>query len=443
MHIKKLYLYPRFYYCFLTIIFLFIISFFIPKLYIGIWVVVFIFLTFVLIDYLSLFVSSKNGFLAERIIPKRLSNGDENPIEITLRNNYSFKIFCEIVDEIPYQFQNRNFSIEKTLNKYTSDVIKHTLRPTARGVYNFGKLNIYIGSPLKLVCRRYVFSDDNSISCYPSFIQMKQLELLTFSTSKVPLGFKKIRRIGHTLEFEQIKNYVSGDDIRTINWKSTAKNNQLMVNQYQDETRQSIYLLIDKGRVMQMPFNELNLLDYAINATLALSNIILRKNDKVSVMTYSDKIKTLATLSSEKVQMQKIMEMLYSIDTNFVESDYSRLYATIKHTISHRSLLILFTNFETIEGMHRQLPYLRAMSRNHVLLVVFFENTELKKLTSKRATKTEHIFDKVIAEQFIYDKKLIINELQKFGIHSVLTNPEDLSLNTINKYLEIKARGII
>lgn len=216
-----------------------------------------------------------------------------------------------------------------------------------------------------------------------------------------------------------------------------------MVNQYQDETRQSIYLLIDKGRVMQMPFNELNLLDYAINATLALSNVILKKNDKVSVMTYSDKVKTLAALSSEKVQMQKIMEMLYSIDTNFVESDYSRLYATTKHTISHRSLLILFTNFETIEGMHRQLPYLRAMSRNHVLLVVFFENTELKKLTSKKVTKTEHIFDRVIAEQFIYDKKLIINELQKFGIHSVLTTPEDLSLNTINKYLEIKARGII
>lgn len=154
-------------------------------------------------------------------------------------------------------------------------------------------------------------------------------------------------------------------------------------------------------------------------------------------------MKSIATLSSEKAHMQKIMEALYNIDTHFVESDYSKLYATIKHTISHRSLLILFTNFETIEGLHRQLPYLRALSRNHVLLVVFFENTELKKLASKVAVKTEQIFDKVIAEQFIYDKRLIINELQKFGIHAVLTTPEDLSLNTINKYLEIKARGIL
>ena len=443
MHIKKLYLYSRFYYCFLTLIFLFIFSFFVPVVYIGVWIVCFIFIMAALIDYLLLFISVKKGFLADRVIPKRLSNGDHNSIEITLHNKYSFKVYCEIIDEIPYQFQIRDFSILRILNKNSSDSIKHTLRPTSRGVYNFGKLNIYIGSPLKLVCRRYVFSDNNSLSCYPSFIQMKQLELLTFNNSKIPLGFKKIRRIGHTLEFEQIKNYVAGDDIRSINWKSTAKNNQLMVNQYQDETRQSIYIMIDKGRVMQMPFNELSLLDYAINASLALSNVILRKNDKVSVMTYSKNVKTLATLSSEKIQMQKIMEMLYSIETNFIESDYSKLYATIKHTISHRSLLILFTNFETIEGMHRQLPYLRAMSRNHVLLVVFFENTELKKLTSKKAIKTEHIFDKVIAEQFIYDKKLIINELQKFGIHAVLTTPEDLSLNAINKYLEIKARGII
>lgn len=403
----------------------------------------FILLAFTLIDYLMLFVFIKDGFTANRILPKRLSNGDDNHIEITINNKYPFVISCEIIDEIPHQFQIRNFSIKKTLQITSTDTIAHTLRPTSRGNYNFGKLNIYVGSPLKLACKRYVFSDNKSISCYPSFIQMKKLELLTFSRSKIPLGFKKIRRIGHTLEFEQIKNYVAGDDVRSINWKSTAKNNQLMVNQYQDETRQSIYLMIDKGRVMQMPFNELSLLDYAINATLALSNVILKKNDKVSVITYSEKVKTLAVLSSEKMQLQKIMEMLYSIETNFTESDYSKLYTTIKHTISHRSLLILFTNFETIEGMHRQLPYLRAMARNHVLLVVFFENTELKKLTSKAALKTEHIFDKVIAEQFIYDKKLIINELQKFGIHSVLTTPEDLSLNTINKYLEIKARGII
>lgn len=443
MYIKNLYLNPRFYYCFLAILVLFIISFLYPVLYVGVWVTFFIFLGITLVDYFMLFVLSKDGFIATRLLPKRLSNGDDNPIEITLNNQYPFSVSCEIIDEIPHQFQIRDFSIKRTLKSDATDITVHSLRPTSRGVYHFGKLNIYINSPIQLICRRFVFSENEAVSCYPSFMQMKQLELITFSKSKVPLGFKKVRRIGHTLEFEQIKNYVAGDDIRSINWKATAKSNQLMVNQYQDETRQSIYLMIDKGRVMQMPFNSLSLLDYSINASLALANVILRKNDRVSISTYSKKVESIATLSSEKAHMQKIMEALYNIDTHFVESDYSKLYTTIKHTISHRSLLILFTNFETIEGLHRQLPYLRALSRNHVLLVVFFENTELKKLASKVAVKTEQIFDKVIADQFIYDKRLIINELQKFGIHAVLTTPEDLSLNTINKYLEIKARGIL
>lgn len=443
MYIKNLYLNPRFYYCFLAILVLFIISFLYPVLYVGVWVAFFIFLGITLVDYFILFVLTRNGFIATRSLPKRLSNGDGNSIEITLNNQYPFSVHCEIIDEIPHQFQIRDFSIKRTLKPGATDVIVHSLRPTSRGIYHFGKLNTYINSPIQLICRRFIFSENEAVACYPSFMQMKQLELITFSKSKVPLGFKKIRRIGHTLEFEQIKNYVAGDDIRSINWKATAKSNQLMVNQYQDETRQSIYLMIDKGRVMQMPFNSLSLLDYSINASLALANVILRKNDRVSILTYSKKVKSIATLSSEKAHMQKVMEALYNIDTHFVESDYSKLYTSIKHTILHRSLLILFTNFETIEGMHRQLPYLRALSRNHVLLVVFFENTELKKLASKIAVKTEQIFDKVIAEQFIYDKRLIINELQKFGIHAVLTTPEDLSLNTINKYLEIKARGIL
>jgi uncharacterized protein (DUF58 family) len=256
-------------------------------------------------------------------------------------------------------------------------------------------------------------------------------------------GLKKVRRLGHTMEFEQIKDYVLGDDLRTINWKATAKRNQLMVNQFQDEKSQPVYSIIDKGRIMKMPFNGLSLLDYAINASLVLSNIILKKQDKAGLFSFSKRIDNMVVAQRRSGQMQLILEALYNVDTDYFESDFGRLYANIKRHVTHRSLLLMYTNFETLDGLNRQLPYLKAIAKNHMLVVIFFKNTEIDKLIKAKAETVQQIYDKVIAEKFDFEKRLIINELKKFGIHSILTTPERLTVDTINKYLEIKSRGLL
>ena len=192
-----------------------------------------------------------------------------------------------------------------------------------------------------------------------------------------------------------------------------------------------------------MPFNGLSLLDYAINATLVLSNVILKKHDKAGMFTFSKKVENRVVAEKRSSQMQLIMECLYNIKTDYFESDYSRLYVDIKKNINHRSLILLYTNFETMDGLHRQLPYLKGIAKSHLLVVVFFQNTELNSLIQKKAENIQEIYDKVIAEKFAFEKRLIVNELKKYGIYSILTQPENLTLDTINKYLEIKARGIL
>ncbi|WP_025125457.1 DUF58 domain-containing protein [Myroides odoratimimus] len=439
---KQLYLQKRVYIVLGTIIALFVLAFIFPILYKVVWGLFVLFFAIILVDITLLF-NKKNRVDAVRILPEKLSNGDDNTIYISIENKYNITVQCDIIDEIPFQFQKRDFEITKTLAPKEQKTLSYTLRPTTRGEYVFGKLNVYVSSPLKLVSRRFVFCDDVTLATYPSFIQMKKYDLIAFSKNKYAFGMKKIRKIGTTTEFEQIKEYVLGDDIRNINWKATAKSSQLMVNQFQDENTESVYNIIDRGRVMQMPFNGLSLLDYAINSTLALSNVILKKNDKVGLMTFSENITNQLPAESKISQLQKVMEQLYRVNTNFVESDFGKLYAHIRHKITHRSLIILYTNFESLSSLKRQLPYLRAIAKNHVLLVVFFENTELTKLTEKKAKNTDDIFDKVIAEKFNFEKRLIVNELTKYGIQSILTAPEELSINTINKYLQIKAKGTL
>lgn len=439
---RQLYITNFFFYLLISIIVLFCCAFIFPALYTATWYILLILLAFFCLDILILF-SSKNGVNAERITPEKLSNGDENPIIISIKNFYTFTITVKVIDEIPFQFQVRNFELRRKIKNASQDEFQYKLRPIERGEYFFGNLNIYVCSPFRLISKRYKFNKDQMVPTYPSYIQLRKYDLIAFSNNLFQYGVKKIRRIGHTMEFEQIKEYVPGDDIRTLNWKSTAKKNSLMVNQFQDEKSQNVYMVIDKGRVMKMPFNGMSLLDYAINATLVLSNVILKKQDKAGMFSFSKKIENRVVAEKKSSQMQKILESLYNIKTNFYESDYSRLYVDIKKNINQRSLIVLYTNFETMDSLHRQLTYLKGIAKSHLLVVVFFQNTELNEITNRKATTIQEVYDKVIAEKFIFEKKLIVNELKKYGIHSVLTQPESLTLDTINKYLEIKARGIL
>jgi uncharacterized protein (DUF58 family) len=440
--IKSLYLNNFFFYALLGILGMFVCAFIFPALYTAVWYIILILMSFLVLDILILFFAKK-GMEANRITPEKLSNGDENLISIHLKNFYTFPISIKIIDEIPFQFQIRNFEIKRVLKGSSQEEVNYFLRPTARGEYSFGNLNVYVCSPLQMISRRFTFDKDQMVPTYPSYIQLRKYDLIAFSNNLFQYGIKKIRRIGHTMEFEQIKEYVAGDDIRTLNWKATAKKNALMVNQFQDEKSQSVYMVIDKGRVMKMPFNGLSLLDYAINATLVLSNVILKKQDKAGMFAFSKKVENRVFAEKRASQMQKILENLYNIKTDFFESDYSRLYVDVKKNINQRSLIILYTNFETMEGLHRQLPYLKGIAKNHLLVVVFFNNTELNELIHKKTETIQDVYDKVIAEKFAFEKRLIVNELKKYGIYSLLTQPENLTLDTINKYLEIKARGIL
>jgi len=439
---KPFYIQNRFFYACITLMVLFVFSFVFPRWFVIVKLLFLVLLIFTLLDVLILF-AAKKGVNGKRMLPEKFSNGDQNAINISVENYYTFTIFIKIIDEIPGQFQVRNFSIERKLDATSKTELQYELRPTERGEYHFGKLNIYATSVFGLIARRFSFCDDAMVPTYPSFIQLRKYDLMAISNNLHQYGIKKIRRIGHTMEFEQIKEYVLGDDLRTINWKATAKSNQLMVNQFQDEKSQPVYSVIDKGRLMKMPFDGLSLLDYAINAALVISNVAIKKHDKAGIFTFSKKVENMVVAEKRTSQMNMILEGLYNIKTDFFESDFGRLYGDVRRNITHRSLLLLYTNFETLDSLHRQLPYLKGMAKNHLLVVIFFKNTELNSLIENKAETIQQVYDKVIAEKFAFEKRLIVNELKKYGIYSILTTPENLTLDTINKYLEIKARGLL
>jgi uncharacterized protein (DUF58 family) len=436
----NLYLDKRFYIGLAICIIAFVIGYSYSIWYDIGWWMLRIFLVLVLADILLLkYISSKVDI--SRSVSEKLSLGDVQHVEYKISNESKHKLRYELTDELPMQLQHRNYIQQSTIEAEDNKKIKYRIRPTVRGVYAFGKLHLYISYPyLGFVQRRITADLDKDVAVYPSFIQMRKFELQVFSQTANMAGIRRVRQIGENDEFEHIRNYVQGDNIRSINWRATSRNGELMVNQYENSKSQMVYCIIDKGRSMKMPFEGLTLLDYTVNTSLVLSNIILKKHDRVGLITFSDKIGSIIKASAQHNHLQKLTNYLYNQKTRFNESNFELLFYTLRSQLSRRSVLLLFTNFEQPYDLHRNLKYLKSLNRKHLLVIIMFKNTELEKVKEMKTTKLKDIYDKTFTQRAIMEKEKIAAEIKANGIQVILTAPEDLSINTVNKYLEIKAK---
>jgi uncharacterized protein (DUF58 family) len=440
---RNLYLPNRFFVLFGAIAFLCVLGFILPFLFPVAQAAFVLAAGAFLVDVFILF--SKNIKIeGERHVPTVLSLGDVNTVELALRNRTNFALKMTVIDELPFQLQKRDFEMRLTLQADEQKMLIYTMQPFVRGEYEFGNTNVYIRTTfLGLAQRRIVLPTTGITPVFPSIMQMKKFELKAFSRISTFEGIKKQRRLGHSYEFEQIKNYVRGDDFRSINWRATGKRNTLMVNQYEDERAQQIYSIIDKSRSMKMPFEGLSLLDYAINTSLVVSNIALKRYDRAGLISFSDKLGTAIKADRRANQLNLILNALYNEKERTTESSFETLYQAVRTLISGRSLIMLYTNFESTYALERALPLLRKINTQHLLVVVFFKNTEIEAYANESAADVQEIYQKTIAQKFLVEKQQMVAQLRLYGIQSILTAPEDLSMNTVNKYLELKARGLI
>ncbi|MBL6445566.1 DUF58 domain-containing protein [Fulvivirga sp. 29W222] len=378
-----------------------------------------------------------------RSTSKLLSLGNDNEVELRIRNMSSIPLSIEIVDELPYQLQRRGFVKHTHLLPNEKNKTVYNIRPLVRGQYNFGKVHLFLTSVIGLVQRRISFNLEDNVAVYPSIIDMKKYELKAAVSITSNFGIKKIRRIGHSYEFEQIKEYTIGDDYKSMNWKATSRASKLMVNSYTDEKAQQVYCLIDKSRYMKMPFNGLSLLDYSVNSSLVIANTSLQKQDKAGLITFSDNMGSIIKADRGRSQLKKILEALYREEESRLDANYEKMYTVLRRTLRGRSLIFLFTNFESAHALERVLPVLRRINKLHLLVVVVFENKELINYYSAEKKTLKDIYYKTIAHKIASDREQITSELSRYGIQNIFTRPENLSINAINKYLELKSRGMI
>lgn len=436
------YLTRRFFILFGAIILVFILGYILPPFYPVALTLLATASAVVLTDAFLLYIRGNQSVECRRLTAPVWSLGDPNPVQLQLTNKGRLSFLAAIIEELPEQLQRRDFLENCVLLPGKPVEVRYEVTPLTRGLYVFHKTRVFLSTRIGLVERRLSLNGEQEVRVYPSVVQMKRYELRALRQTACDTGIRKLRRIGHSYEFEQIKNYTQGDDYRSVNWKASGRRATIMVNQYEDERSQQVYCIIDKSRVMHMPFGGLSLMDYAVNSTLALSNIILKKQDKAGLFTFSDVLGTTLKAENDTSQLRRIMDALYNEKERNTEANFELLYEAAQRLIGSRALLLLFTNFENRYALERTLPLLRRLHRKHLLVVVIFENTEIRDLAHLPAEKVADIYRLTVARKFLHDKKEIVQTLRQYGIQALLTKPEELTLHTINKYLELKARGM-
>jgi len=428
----------RFFIAMAFFVMLFICAFSWPFLFFYVQI---LFAIFVLICFLEWFLLLKYSDKIEcsRKVLEKLSLGDVQHVQYTIINNSGQALKAKLYDELPFQFQHRSYILDSILPSKIPVNKDFEIRPTERGSYNFGDMHLYIRNRFPgFIERRKTVKTEFLSEVHPSIIQMRKYHLQVFSRTASLAGVRQVRKIGENDEFEYIKPYLQGDNIKSINWKATSRKNDLMVNQYQNTRSQTVYCIVDKGRSMKMPFFGMTLLDHAINSTLVISNIILKKYDKVGLISYSDKIGSIVRAKAMTGQLEKISSELYNQKTEFKESNFELLYYTTRKQINQRSIILFFTNFEQQVDLERNLPYLSRIGKKHLLVVILFINTELLSSADMECSTKSDIYVKTFSERALNEKEKIAHILNINGIQTILTKPEDLSINVINKYLEIK-----
>ncbi len=348
-------------------------------------------------------------------------------------------------DEIPRSFGVDEASRVLTTHSKPGDAVELTyqVRPPRRGDYAFGALHLRWGSALGLLLRQASYPAQAPVKVYPNLVDIKKYDLLLRRNRLWELGLRNTRWLGRGTEFERLRDYTPDDDYRRINWTATARRGQPISVEYETERSQTVIALLDTGRMMRSPVGDVAKLDYAVNAILLLTYVAAQKGDRVGRSAFADQPHTWVMPRSGKAQFHRLLAQLYAVESQPVEPDYTAAVAYVGAKQAKRSLILLFSDITgTLHAatLAAQLAHLR---RRHLVLLVTLRDPTVQELAHASVHDSATLYTRTVAEKLLAERQVVIEQLQRHGIHTLDVSADELSIAVIDRYLELKTRAMI
>lgn len=382
--------------------------------------------------------SGKNLRL-ERKFDRVLSVRVPNLIRLRVTNEGESALRFRLRDEPPPQFSVDRQEFEMSLEPGESREVRYHVTPMRRGDFFFRDSFIRAVGPLGLVYRQSRVASREIVRVYPNVLALREFDLLKQRGHLRQIGIRRSRLRGVGTDFESLRDYMLGDDYRRISWKATARKGRIIVKEFEAERNQPVVIVVDHGRLMMAEVEGVSKLDLVLDAALMLANAAATASDQLGLLVYADRVHRWIPPKRGKGQVGAVIEALHALDAEPIEPDSKAAFNYLAARWKRRSLIVIFTEIEEPAAAKELVGVLGPLARRHVCLVVSVSDPELKAQLRADPRAPGGQFLRASAALYDEGRKAAQLLLQHQGIRTLDSEPEDLALDLVNYYMEIKA----
>jgi uncharacterized protein (DUF58 family) len=384
------------------------------------------------------------GVRIQREFGGRFAVGAENEVRLNVANNTPRPLVLVLKDEYPPQMKLSGLREGKMrVAAQSSAALVYGLTPPKRGVFVFGSIAVRYLSRFGLAWREKRLTEAQSVKVYPNMRRAREAELKALGARSLVSSHRKTSWRGEGREFESMRDYVRGDELRHVSWTATARRGKLVTRQYQVERDQTILIAIDAGRLMTARIEQETKLDSAVHATLALMSAAARGGDNSGLVVFGRRIKAFLPPRRGREHMEAALEALHAIEPEMIEPSYARAFEFIAGNSKRRSLVVVLTDLVDEEGSRELLASLRLLRPRHLPLVVTIGDRDLKAVVREAPQDTRELFTQSVAEEIMYQREAALRLVESQGGLALDVTAAALAPALLETYLRVKERGLL
>jgi uncharacterized protein (DUF58 family) len=373
-----------------------------------------------------------------------LSVGTDNPVELEVRNRSRRRYRLELLDETPTAGRSDPEEPLRTLVRpWKTERLGYGFTPSRRGRHAFEGVRLSHPSRMGLwrVRRRLELHDE--VQVFPNIVALHRFELLARRNNLVELGLRPTRMKGDGTEFERLREYRTGDDPRSVDWKTTARLGRLIVREMGQERNQNVLFLIDAGRMMRQTAEGLSHFDYALNTAIILGHIATRRGDNIGALLFSDRVERFVPLGRGRIAVDSLVRAGYDVEPAEVATNYRRAFKHVLARVRRRSLVLLMTHLVPGEDQRLIRAYASMLGRRHLPLCLFFREPSVEREARKVPRNVAEAFHRSAAGEILLDRAEGLSFLRHAGVLALDAPPSEYSATAVSQYLDIKARNLL
>ena len=393
-------------------------------------------------DYLL--SENAEAFRVKREMDERFAMGAVNEVSLKIFNRARRKVTFIVKDEPPAEMELMTpREAQLTVPALRTRAWRYQLLPTARGKYGFGNTVIRFRTRLGLLWRQAAYQTTTDVKVYPDIREARKHEIYAHRNKRPEPGLRRMRIRGQGREFESLREFAIGDEIRHISWAATARRGKLITRQYTIERSQNIVVLLDTGRLMTARIGKLTKLDHAVNATLSIAYVAAAGGDNVGLVAFSRRVVSYLPPRRGHDQINRLMEALYSLEPQMIEPSYKRAFNFFSANCHRRSLVVILTDLVDRDASAELLAHTSQLIPRHLPLIITIGDTDLRELVRSDPVNSTDVYRQAVAEEILRQREEALTRIRHAGGLALDVPAGRLSLELVNKYLEVKERGLL